>query len=74
MTKKFKSFSEFKQFKNSELDIKACCYTKEEFLKIMKPIMCDVCRRIFSPTEEEKQQLKENYETDFTWEIKWKTD
>lgn len=35
--------------------------------------MCDICRRIFNPTDEERKQLKESLKTlndvPFEWEI-----
>ena len=35
--------------------------------------MCDICRRIFNPTEEERQSLKKTLEKfdseDWTWEL-----
>jgi hypothetical protein len=47
--------------------------TKEEFVTLMKPVMCDICRRIFNPTEEERQSLKKTLEKfdseDWTWEL-----
>ena len=72
MSKTLKSFEEFKKFTKSDIKIKSTCYTKEEFLKIMKPIMCDICHRIFNPTEEDKKRTKEAlniFDNDFTWEL-----
>ena len=50
-------------------------YTHEEFLQELQPVMCALCRRIFNPTEEEKETdrrlRKETEDLGFAyeWEI-----
>lgn len=47
--------------------------THEQFLEIMKPIICGICRRIFNPTDEEREKdrlaLKEINESIFEWKV-----
>lgn len=47
--------------------------TKEEFYEYMKPIICEQCRRVFNPTEEEKIQLAQAIEDmkndSWVWEV-----
>ena len=47
--------------------------THEQFLEIMKPIICGICRRIFNPTDEEREKdrlaLEEIDKSIFEWEV-----
>ena len=47
--------------------------THEQLRKVMKPIICEVCRRVFNPTEEEKEKdrlaLEEIDNSIFEWEV-----
>ena len=71
-----KSFQEFKPFIKDNIKITHVKYTDKELIKELKPIMCEVCRRIFNPTEEEKEATRKYLNdidiSDFTWEIKLK--
>lgn len=68
-----KTFEEFRKFTKELPLITYTKLTREEFVTLMKPIMCDICRRIFNPTEEERQSLKKAIEKfnseDWTWEL-----
>lgn len=49
------------------------CLTHEQFYEIMKPIICEICRKIFNPTNEEIEEakliLEEIDKSIFEWEI-----
>ena len=68
-----KTFEDFKKFAKELPPITYIKLTREEFVTLMKPVMCDICRRIFNPTEEERQSLKKTLEKfdseDWTWEL-----
>jgi hypothetical protein len=71
-----KTYAEFKDFVKDDILIKGKFVTNEQFCEIMKPIMCDLCRRIFNPTKEEKEEarkrlnsINEIFPDDFTWEL-----
>lgn len=68
-----KTFEEFRKFVKELPPITYTKLTKEEFVTLMKPVMCDICRRIFNPTEEERQSLKktlEKFDSEFwAWEL-----
>jgi hypothetical protein len=68
-----KTFEEFIKFTKESPPITYVKLTREEFVTLMQPVMCDICRRIFNPTEEERQSLKETLEKfnseDWTWEV-----
>lgn len=68
-----KTFEEFRKFAKELPPITYTKLTKEEFVTLIKPVMCDICRRIFNPTEEERQSLKKTLEKfnseDWTWEL-----
>lgn len=53
--------------------LKMVAMTKEEFNKFIQPFICEQCRRIFNPTEEEKKQLAKAIEDiddiSFEWEV-----
>ena len=48
-----KTFEEFKKFAKQFPPITYTKLTKEEYETLMKPIICNICRRIFNPTEED---------------------
>lgn len=68
-----KTFEDFRKFTKELPPITYTKLTREEFVTLMKPVMCDICRRIFNPTEEERQSLKKTLEKinseDWTWEL-----
>lgn len=68
-----KTFEEFRKFAKELPPLTYIKLTREEFVTLMKPVMCDICRRIFNPTEEERQLLKKTLEKfnseDWTWEL-----
>lgn len=74
---KLKTFAEFKDFTKNDINLTPNKpYTKEEFYELMKPVMCNLCRSIFNPTDEEKEKAKKYLEElknisldDFTWEV-----
>lgn len=74
---KLKTFAEFKDFTKNDINLTPNkFYTSEQFFEIMKPVMCDLCRRLFNPTKEEKEEAKKYLEElkkisldDFTWEV-----
>lgn len=73
---KLKTFAEFKDFTKNDINLTPNkFYTSEQFFEIIKPVMCDLCRRLFNPTKEEKEEAKkwledlENTLDDFTWEV-----
>ena len=68
-----KTFEEFIKFTKESPPITYTKLTREEFVTLIQPVMCDMCRRIFNPTEEERQSLKETlakFDSEFwTWEV-----
>lgn len=74
---KLKTFAEFKDFTKNDINLTPNkIYTSEQFFEIMKPVMCDLCRRLFNPTKEEKEEAKKlledlesTFSDDFTWEV-----
>lgn len=48
-------------------------FTYEQFYETMKPITCEVCRRLFNPTNEEREKdrlaLEEVDKSIFEWEV-----
>lgn len=68
MNNKFQ-FKTFKEFLNSKKGIKIGyrVYNNEEFKEIMKPIIADICNRIFNPNINLKQIHID--ESDYTWEV-----
>lgn len=68
-----KTFEEFIKFTKESPPITYKKLTREEFVTLIQPVMCDICRRIFNPTEEERQSLKEaleKFNSEFwTWEV-----
>lgn len=49
------------------------CLTHEQFRKVMEPTICEVCRRVFNPTDEEREKdrlaLEEIDKSIFEWEV-----
>ena len=72
---KFKSFNDFVKENKKNLNITAKRYTHNEFIELMKPIMCDVCRRLFNPSDKERVQTKKEVKEineltdDFYWDV-----
>jgi hypothetical protein len=68
-----KTFEEFIKFTKKSPPITYVKLTREEFVTLMQPVMCDMCRRIFNPTEEERQLTKKALDEfnskDWTWEV-----
>lgn len=68
-----KTFEDFRKFAKELPPITYKKLTIEEFITLNQPVICDICRRIFNPTEEERQSLKETLEKfdseDWTWEV-----
>ena len=58
-------------------DMKSVCsariYTREQAMEIITPIICEVCRRLFNPTDEEREKdrlaLEEIDKSMFEWEV-----
>ena len=68
MNNKFQ-FKTFKEFINSKKGKKIgyVVYNNEEMKEIMKPIIDDICNRIFNPNINLKQIHID--ESDYTWEV-----
>ena len=70
-----KSFNDFLKENKKNINITAKHYTHNEFIELMKPIMCDLCRRLFNPSDKERVQAKKNVKEineltdDFYWEV-----
>lgn len=66
-------FAEFKDFAKNNIKIEMKPYSRKEFVEMLKPFICDLCHRLFNPTEEEKEQavktMQEIDVSDFTWEV-----
>lgn len=53
---KLESFNNFlKHQKNNKISFKQ--YTHEEFVKLIQPYICELCRRLFNPTKEELKNI-----------------
>lgn len=54
----------FNAWKNMKSVHSARLYTREQAMEIITPIICEVCRRLFNPTDEEREKdrlaLEEN--------------
>lgn len=48
-------------------------YTREQVMEIITPVICEVCRRLFNPTDEEREKdrlaLEEIDKSMFEWEV-----
>ena len=69
---KLKSFDDFKKHCKSEISIGFVKLSDEEFIRIMKPIICDICQRLFNSNkknvDKEKEDKLNDFE-DFYWEV-----
>lgn len=70
MNNKFQ-FKTFKEFINSKKGTKIGyrVYNNEEFKAIMKPIIDDICNRIFNPNVNFFTKQDEIDKSDYTWEL-----
>ncbi len=61
----------FNAWKNMKSVHSARLYTREQAMEIITPIICEVCRRLFNPTEREKDRLalEEIDKSMFEWEV-----
>ena len=63
----------FDSWKNMNKIGPPMCLTHEQFREVMGPIVCEVCRRLFNPTEKEREKdrlaLDEIDNSIFEWEI-----
>ena len=67
---KLESFNNFlKHQKNNKISFKQ--YTHEEFVKLIQPYICELCRRLFNPTKEELKNSKENKIANDDWIFEW---
>lgn len=60
-------------WKNMKPVCSARLYTREQAMEIITPIICEVCRRLFNPTDEEREKdrlaLEEIDKSIFEWEV-----
>lgn len=68
---KLKSFEDFLKTSKTTHKFSAKPYTHEEFLKLIQPYICELCRRLFNPTKEEREESKQINNDDwiFEWEV-----
>ena len=66
-TYKIKTYGEFTKFVKKHKKIKICKCNEEELKKMMKPIMCDICNRLFNSNINSKQVHID--ESDYTWDV-----
>lgn len=63
----------FNAWKNMKPVCSARLYTREQAMEIITPIICEVCRRLFNPTDEEREKdrlaLEEIDKSIFEWEV-----
>ena len=63
----------FNAWKNMKSVHSARFYTREQAMEIITPIICEVCRRLFNPTDEEREKdrlaLEEIDKSIFEWEV-----
>lgn len=63
----------FNAWKNMKPVCSARLYTREQAMEIITPIICEVCRRLFNPTDEEREKarlaLEEIDKSMFEWEV-----
>lgn len=64
---KIKTYGEFTKFVKKHKKIKFCKCNDEEFKKMMKPIMRDMCNRLFNSNINLKQLHID--ESDYTWDF-----
>lgn len=63
----------FDAWKNMKPVYSARIYTREQAMEIITPVICKVCRRLFNPTDEEREKdrlaLEEIDKSMFEWEV-----
>lgn len=63
----------FNAWKNMKSVHSARLYTREQAMEIITPIICEVCRRLFNLTDEEREKdrlaLEEIDKSMFEWEV-----
>lgn len=63
----------FDAWKNMKSVYSARIYTREQVMEIITPIICEVCRKLFNPTDEEREKdrlaLEEIDKSMFEWEV-----
>lgn len=63
----------FNAWKNMKSVHSARLYTREQAMEIITPIICEVCRRLFNLTDEEREKdrlaLEEIDKSIFEWEV-----
>lgn len=63
----------FNAWKNMKSVYSARIYTREQVMEIITPVICKVCRRLFNPTDEEREKdrlaLEEIDKSMFEWEV-----
>lgn len=63
----------FNAWKNMKPVCSARLYTREQAMEIITPIICEACRRLFNPTDEEREKarlaLEEIDKSIFEWEV-----
>ena len=63
----------FDAWKNMKSVCSARTYTREQVMEIITPVICKVCRRLFNPTDEEREKdrlaLEEIDNSIFEWEV-----
>jgi hypothetical protein len=63
----------FDAWKNMKSVYSARIYTREQVMEIITPVICKVCRRLFNPTDEEREKdrlaLEEIDKSMFEWEV-----
>ena len=63
----------FDAWKNMKSICSARIYTREQVMEIITPVICEVCRRLFNPTDEEREKdrlaLEEIDKSIFEWEV-----
>lgn len=63
----------FDAWKNMKSVYSARIYTREQVMEIITPVICEVCRRLFNPTDEEREKdrlaLEEIDKSMFEWEV-----
>lgn len=63
----------FDAWKNMKSVYSARIYTREQAMEIITPVICKVCRRLFNPTDEEREKdrlaLEEIDKSMFEWEV-----
>lgn len=58
----------FNAWKNMKSVHSARLYTREQAMEIITPIICEVCRRLFNPTDEEIDKSMFEWEVNMNYE------